>query len=169
MCRAGLDVAGGMRHQRQGTADLPLSSGVFVPWQCVSTAVLTRGRGFEEPVGGIILTVGPPGKVNVFSPGSSRQHADLKKSSPSIHGSCTSATHTVKFVAQPPTFNVTFPLPSIGASSPVTVLSCIVVCSNCVPSGTNSGRISVAVDPVSTRAVHEAPHMLTGTWPKFPA
>ena len=93
--------------------------------------------------------------------------ADSKQSSPSMQGSFTCATHTVKSTDRPPTFNVTLPLPSIGANSPVTVLSCTVVCYNCVPTGTTSGLISVAVEPVSTRAVHGAPCMVTGMWQKF--
>ena len=93
--------------------------------------------------------------------------ADGKQSSPSTQGSFTCATHTVKSTDRPPTFNVTLPLPSIGANSAVTVLSCTLVCYNCVLARTTSGLISVAVEPVSTRAVHGAPCMVTGTWQKF--
>ena len=94
--------------------------------------------------------------------------ADSKQSSPSMQGSCTCATHTVKSTDRPPTFNVTLPLPSIGANSAVTVLSFTLVCYNCVLARTTSGLISVAVEPVSTRAVRGAPCMMTGTWQKFP-
>ena len=57
------------------TGGVFLSTEVFVSWQCVSMAVLTRGCGFGDWVGGISLTVGPPGNVNVFFPRSSRQRA----------------------------------------------------------------------------------------------
>lgn len=52
-------------------------------------------------------------------------------------------------------------LPAIGAKSPVTVLRCTVVASTKAPTGTMSGRTSVAFDPMSTWAVHNVPHTVT--------
>lgn len=119
-------------------------------------------------MGVTISTVGPPGNVSVFFPRSNKQRAVLRKSSPNIQGSCTAATHTLKLTESPPTCITTPHLPSIGASSPVTVRSFTTVGSSCTPTGTRSGLTSVAVEPVSTRAMHGAPVRVMGTWQKSP-
>lgn len=119
-------------------------------------------------MGCTISTMGPRGKDSVFFPRSTTQQAARSKSRPNRQGSCTTATHTLKFINSPPTCTSTTPLPSIGASSPVTVRRFTAVGCNCIPSGTTSGLISVAVEPVSTSAMHGVPARVMGTWQKPP-
>lgn len=115
-------------------------------------------------LGCTISTVGTPGKASVFFPRSKTQRAARRKSSPKMQESCTAATYTLKVTDSPSTRIVTTHLPSIGASSPVTVRRFTTVGSDCIPVGTTSGLTSVAVEPVSTRARAR----VMGTWQKSP-
>lgn len=91
-------------------------------------------------------------------------------SSPKIQGSITAATHTLKFTDQTPRCISTTRLPSIGASSPHHHH-----CSqlyhrgpSCILAGTMSVLISIAVESVSTTAMHGESARVMGTWQKSP-
>lgn len=93
-----------------------------------------------------------PGKASVFTPRSNTQRAARRKSSPNMQWFCIAATHTPKFTVSPPTCIATTHRPSMGARSPVTARSFTRVDVKCVPTGTTSGLISVAVVSVSTKS-----------------